>query len=115
MHNQTCTTKQPSKTSSVIAHYVDSLLKSLEIDSDQLLQLSTDGKNTMKGVGRVLITELNYTNICHVFCTVHMIHNATKVLQNIFELTFRFMGLLKQVLNSPFRSEIFIYFVGKIS
>ena len=63
----------------------------------QLRELVTDGASPMLRCGEILKSQ-GFSQMQHVYCMVHKVHNIAEEIKKQFPIVFEFTGLLKQVL-----------------
>ena len=89
----------PAKTGLHLYRCIKHTLESIFTDYCQarVRVLVTDSAKTMRTCG--LLLKKDFPSLIHVFCVVHKIHLAVKVLQKLNKLANKFIGQLKQILS----------------
>ena len=102
-----------AKTGLVLYGCIKRTLESLFVDASQarVCLLVTDSAKPMRTCG--VLMKKDYPHLRHLFCVVHKIHLAVKVLQKLSATANTFIGQLKQILSrSSARNEFFKLFSG---
>ena len=89
----------PAKTGLVLYNCIKRTLDSLFADASaaRVRVLITDSASSMRTCGVLL--RKDFPRLKHLFCMVHKIHLAVKVLQKLNPDANAFIGQLKQILN----------------
>src|SRR5699024_1410761 len=103
----------PAKTGFVLYRCIKQALESLFTDISQarIRLLVTDSARSMRTCGQLL--RKDFPDVKHLFCVVHKVHLAVKVLQKLNKVANKFIGQLKQILSrSAAQNEFFKKFTG---
>ena len=105
----------PDKTAATIATKITAMLVEYGLQKNNVFELMTDGAPSMILLGKELAKQ-GFSQMKHLTCVVHKVHNIADVLKLNFERVYEFTGLLKRVLcQSGIRGAVFAYFTcGKL-